>query len=79
MMWTVDGGVILWLGYWLFVCWIVWSYERRVREQRAEIEKLRRVIERRNLGVPERGSVTKTCKTVSREETKIPTKHLYNT
>ena len=50
MMWTVDGGVILWLGYWLFVCWIVWSYERKVREQRAEIEKLRRVIERRNLG-----------------------------
>lgn len=54
MLWTVDGGVILWIGYWLFVVWIVWSYERRVSWLRAENEKLRRALERKNLGENEK-------------------------
>lgn len=54
MLWTVDGGVILWIGYWLFVVWIVWSYERRVMWLRAENEKLRRALERKNLGENEK-------------------------
>lgn len=49
-MWTVDGAVILWVGYWLFMAWVVWTYERKVRDQKMEIEKLKRVLERRIKG-----------------------------
>lgn len=43
-MWTINGAMALWLGYWLFMGWVVWTYERKVREQKVEIEKLKRLV-----------------------------------
>lgn len=42
-MWSINGAFALWLGYWIFVIWIVWSYEKRCRKLEGENCQLRKL------------------------------------
>lgn len=43
-MWTINGALALWLGYWVFLGWVVWSYERQNRALKMENERLKRAV-----------------------------------
>ena len=42
-MWSINGALALWLGYWIFVIWVVWSYEKRCRKLEGENRQLRKL------------------------------------
>lgn len=49
-MWSINGALALWIGYWIFVVWVVWTYEKKCRKLESENKQLRKLIEIRRGG-----------------------------